>query len=138
VLAAVLDQLAGAEAEAKGTEATAGVDRGQLPVIANQHHLGLGLLDVLAAQGVTRWWWRPPANTGSRSGPCSRRQASVPFNGSTPLSVVRGAFYRSVGFIPARELPNLWPNHSALLLERVSDLRPVPAARLAHGHDPWP
>jgi hypothetical protein len=26
------------------------------------------------------------------------------------------AFYRSVGFIPARELPNLWPNHPALLL----------------------
>ena len=26
------------------------------------------------------------------------------------------AFYRSVGFLPARELPNLWPNHPALLL----------------------
>ena len=26
------------------------------------------------------------------------------------------AFYRSVGFIPARELPTLWPNHKALLL----------------------
>jgi ribosomal protein S18 acetylase RimI-like enzyme len=26
------------------------------------------------------------------------------------------AFYRSVGFIPARELPNLWPNQKALLL----------------------
>jgi hypothetical protein len=25
------------------------------------------------------------------------------------------AFYRSVGFIPARELPNLWPNQKALL-----------------------
>jgi hypothetical protein len=25
------------------------------------------------------------------------------------------AFYRSVGFIPARELPNLWPDHRALL-----------------------
>jgi hypothetical protein len=25
------------------------------------------------------------------------------------------AFYRSVGFIPARELPNLWPSHPALL-----------------------
>jgi GNAT superfamily N-acetyltransferase len=26
------------------------------------------------------------------------------------------AFFRSVGFIPARELPNLWPNQQALLL----------------------
>jgi ribosomal protein S18 acetylase RimI-like enzyme len=26
------------------------------------------------------------------------------------------AFHHSVGFIPARELPNLWPNHLALLL----------------------
>ncbi len=26
------------------------------------------------------------------------------------------AFYRSVGFIPALELPNLWPNQKALLL----------------------
>jgi ribosomal protein S18 acetylase RimI-like enzyme len=31
------------------------------------------------------------------------------------------AFYRSVGFIPARELPNLWPNHSALLLAMPLD-----------------
>ena len=41
LLAAVLGQLAGAEAEAEGAEAAAGVDRGQLPVIADQHHLGL-------------------------------------------------------------------------------------------------
>jgi hypothetical protein len=26
------------------------------------------------------------------------------------------AFYRSVGFVPARELPNLWPGDKALLL----------------------
>jgi hypothetical protein len=26
------------------------------------------------------------------------------------------AFYRSVGFVLARELPNLWPNQRALLL----------------------
>jgi hypothetical protein len=25
------------------------------------------------------------------------------------------AFYRSVGFVPARELPNLWPGDKALL-----------------------
>lgn len=26
------------------------------------------------------------------------------------------AFYRSVGFVPAREFPDLWPNSPALLL----------------------
>jgi hypothetical protein len=26
------------------------------------------------------------------------------------------AFYRSVGFLPARELPDLWPGDKALLL----------------------
>ena len=26
------------------------------------------------------------------------------------------AFYRSVGFVPARELPDLWPGNKALLL----------------------
>ena len=26
------------------------------------------------------------------------------------------AFYRSVGFVPARELPDLWPGDKALLL----------------------
>ena len=51
VLAAVLGQLAGAEAETEGAEAAAGVDRGQLPVIADQHHLGPGLLGVLEEAG---------------------------------------------------------------------------------------
>ena len=51
VLAAVLDQLAGAEAEPEGAEAAAGVDGGQLPVIADQHHLGLGLVGVLEEAG---------------------------------------------------------------------------------------
>ena len=51
LLAAVLDQLGGAQAEAEGAETAAGVDRGQLPVIANQHHLGLGLLGVLEQAG---------------------------------------------------------------------------------------
>ena len=35
LLAAVLDQLAGAEPKAEGAEAAAGVDRRQLPVIPN-------------------------------------------------------------------------------------------------------
>jgi hypothetical protein len=51
LLPAVLGQLRGAEAEAEGAEAAAGVDRGQLPVIAHQHHLGLGLLGVLEEAG---------------------------------------------------------------------------------------
>ena len=51
LLAAVLDQLGGAEAEPEGAEAAAGVDRGQLPVIADQDHLGLGLLGVLEQAG---------------------------------------------------------------------------------------
>jgi hypothetical protein len=51
VLAAVLGQLAGAEAEAEGAEAAAGVDGGQLPVIADQHHLGPGLLSVVEETG---------------------------------------------------------------------------------------
>jgi hypothetical protein len=51
VLAAVLGELAGAETQAEGTEAAAGVDRGQLPVIADQDHLGPGLLGVLQEPG---------------------------------------------------------------------------------------
>lgn len=31
------------------------------------------------------------------------------------------AFYRSVGFLPARELPNLWPEQPALLLAMPLD-----------------
>jgi hypothetical protein len=51
VLAAVLGQLAGAKAKAEGAEAAAGVDRGQLPVITNQDHLGLRLLRVVQEAG---------------------------------------------------------------------------------------
>jgi hypothetical protein len=51
LLAAVLDQLRGAEAEAEGAEAAAGIDGGQLPVIADQDHLGLGVLGVLQEPG---------------------------------------------------------------------------------------
>src|SRR5437773_1139719 len=50
-LPAVLGQLAGAEAEAEGAEAAAGVDRCQLPVIADQHHLGLGVVGVFEEAG---------------------------------------------------------------------------------------
>jgi hypothetical protein len=46
VLAAVLGQLAGAEPQPQGAEAATGVDRRKLPVIADQHHLGPGLLGV--------------------------------------------------------------------------------------------
>jgi hypothetical protein len=46
-LAAVLGQLAGAESEAEGAEAAAGVDGGQLLVVADQDDLGPGLLGVL-------------------------------------------------------------------------------------------
>jgi ribosomal protein S18 acetylase RimI-like enzyme len=36
------------------------------------------------------------------------------------------AFHRSVGFIPARELPNLWPNNLALLMAMpLSDAQPA-------------
>ena len=31
------------------------------------------------------------------------------------------AFYRSVGFLPARELPDLWPGNKALLLAMQLD-----------------
>jgi hypothetical protein len=53
VLAAVLGQLAGAKAEPQpeGAEAAAGVDRRQLPVLADQDHLGLRLLGVLEEAG---------------------------------------------------------------------------------------
>jgi hypothetical protein len=51
LLAAVLDQLAGPQAEAEGAEAAAGVDRRQLPVIAHQDHLCLGLLGVVEEAG---------------------------------------------------------------------------------------
>jgi hypothetical protein len=51
VLAAVLGQLRGAQSEAEGAEAAAGVDRRQLPVIADQDHLGPGLLGVVEEVG---------------------------------------------------------------------------------------
>jgi hypothetical protein len=51
LLAAVLGQLGGADAEPQGAEAAAGVDRRQLPVIADQHHLGPGLVGVLEQAG---------------------------------------------------------------------------------------
>jgi hypothetical protein len=51
VLAAILDQLRGAEPEPQGAEAAARVDRGQLPVIADQDHLGLGLVGALEETG---------------------------------------------------------------------------------------
>jgi hypothetical protein len=35
------------------------------------------------------------------------------------------AFYRSVGFLPARELPDLWPGNKALLLAMPLDGPPV-------------
>jgi hypothetical protein len=41
---------AGAEAEAQGTEAAAGLDGGELAVVADQHHLGAGPLRM-AEQG---------------------------------------------------------------------------------------
>jgi hypothetical protein len=46
LLATVLGQLRGTKAVAEGAEAAAGIDRRQLPVIADQHHLGLGLVGV--------------------------------------------------------------------------------------------
>ena len=42
LLAAVLGQLAGPEADPEGAKAAVGVDRGQLPVITDQDHLGAG------------------------------------------------------------------------------------------------
>jgi hypothetical protein len=40
VLATILREFAGAEPQAQGPEAAAGIDRRQLPVITDQHHLG--------------------------------------------------------------------------------------------------
>jgi hypothetical protein len=51
LLAAILGQLRGAQAQAEGAEAAAGVDRRQLPVIADQHHLGLRLVGVVEQAG---------------------------------------------------------------------------------------
>jgi hypothetical protein len=51
VLPPVLQKFGGAEAEAEGAEAAAGVDGGQLPVVADQHHLGLGALGVVEEAG---------------------------------------------------------------------------------------
>jgi hypothetical protein len=47
----VLHELAGPEAEAEGAEATASVDGRQLPVIADQDHLGPGAVSVLEQPG---------------------------------------------------------------------------------------
>jgi hypothetical protein len=51
VLSAVLSQLAGPETEAEAMEAATGIDRGQLPLVADQDHLGPGLLGVLEQAG---------------------------------------------------------------------------------------
>jgi hypothetical protein len=51
VLPSVLHELTGSEAEPEGAEAAASIDRGQLPVITDQHHLGLGLVGVLKQAG---------------------------------------------------------------------------------------
>jgi hypothetical protein len=50
-LAAVLNELRGAEPQPQGAEATTGVDRRQLSVIPDQHHLGPGLLSVVKQAG---------------------------------------------------------------------------------------
>jgi hypothetical protein len=47
----VLGQLRGAQAEAEGAEAAASVDRGELPVVADQDHLGAIALRVLEKAG---------------------------------------------------------------------------------------
>jgi hypothetical protein len=54
-LAAVLGQLRGAEPQAEGAEAAAGVDRRQLPVVADQDHLRVRSLGMVqeAAQLAT-------------------------------------------------------------------------------------
>ena len=51
MLAAVLGQLAGPQAQPEGAEAAAGVNRRQLPVIPNQDHLGVRLVGVLEETG---------------------------------------------------------------------------------------
>jgi hypothetical protein len=45
-LPSVLCEFAGAQPQPQGAEAAAGVDGGQLPVVADQHHLGLAPLGV--------------------------------------------------------------------------------------------
>src|SRR5215218_198465 len=47
LLAPVLREFAGPQPHSESAEAAASIDRGQLPVIADQHHLGLGLTGVL-------------------------------------------------------------------------------------------
>src|SRR4029450_7063337 len=51
LLAPVLDQLGGAEAEPQGAEAATGIDRRQRPVIADQHPLGPGPVGMLKQSG---------------------------------------------------------------------------------------
>jgi hypothetical protein len=51
LLAPVLHQLRGSQAEAQSAEAAAGVDRRQLPVVTDQDDLGLGLLSALEEAG---------------------------------------------------------------------------------------
>jgi hypothetical protein len=51
LLPPVLSQLRGAEAKPQGAEAAAGIDRRQLPIIADQHDLGLGLVGVVEEAG---------------------------------------------------------------------------------------
>jgi hypothetical protein len=74
VLAAVLGEFAGAEAGAEGAEAAAGIDRRQLPVIAEQDHLGLGLLGMLKQPGQLAAASMPASSTTSTVRPfsCSR------------------------------------------------------------------
>ena len=51
LLAAILGQLAGAQPQPQPAEAAAGLDGGQLPVVAHQHHLCPSLLGVVKEPG---------------------------------------------------------------------------------------
>jgi hypothetical protein len=47
---------------------------------------------------------------------CDAVIRSLPYHIGDPDGYQRTrAFYRSVGFLPARELPDLWPGNKALL-----------------------
>jgi hypothetical protein len=99
LLPPVLRKFRGAQPQAEGAKAATGVDGGQLPVIADQHHLGLCLLGLLkeaselaAAQhaGLVHHQHRPvvqPLPPWSRSA-SSRSQVATSSNPSASKETV--------------------------------------------------
>ena len=151
VLAAVLNQLRGAEAKPQGSEATPSVDRRQLPVITDQHHLGprpLGVLEETAqlARADHAGFIHYQHGAGVELVAAAVKVAQQPVAGGhvlkpLPLQAHRGDPGRRRGQEPvAIQLPSMAGNTQGEGLARPSpaDDQGDPLAALAHVPDHRP